>query len=53
MGQQKYATDILKKFKMEKCKPVDTPIEVDTNLSKDDVGTAINLTLYYCVYKCY
>jgi len=28
MSQQKYATDILKKFKMDRCKPVDTPIEL-------------------------
>ena len=34
MSQQKYATDILKKFKMDRCKPVDTPIEVGTKLSK-------------------
>ena len=31
---------------MDKCKSVDTPIEVGTKLSKDDVGTAINSTLY-------
>ena len=46
MSQQKYATDILKKFKMDRCKLVDTPIEVGTKLSKDDVGTIVNATLY-------
>ena len=46
MSQHKYATNILKRFKMDKCKPVDTPIEVGTKLSKDDVGTIVNAALY-------
>ena len=46
MSQQKYATEIFKKFKMDRCKPVDTPIEVGTQLSKDDVDTIVNATLY-------
>ena len=31
---------------MDKCKSVDTPIEVGTKLSKDDVGIVVNSTLY-------
>jgi hypothetical protein len=44
--QQKYATDILKRFKMNKCKPTDTPIATGTKLSKQDEGTTIDYTLY-------
>ena len=34
--QKKYAEDILKKFKMEKCKPIATPLEANLKLSKED-----------------
>ena len=46
MSQQKYATEILKFLKMDRFKWVDTPIEVGAKLSKDDVGTIVNATLY-------
>ena len=46
ISQHKYAVDILKTFKMEKCKPVDTPIAIGTKLSKEDLGTVVNSTLY-------
>lgn len=35
VSQHKYATDILRMFKMMDCKPVDTPIAANTKLSKD------------------
>jgi hypothetical protein len=44
--QQKYATDILKRFKMNKRKPIDTPIAIGTKLSKQGEGTKIDYTLY-------
>ena len=44
--QQKYATYILKRFKMNKCKPTNTPIATCTKLSKQDEGTKINYTMY-------
>jgi hypothetical protein len=44
--QQKYAMDILKRFKMNKCKPTDTPIATCTELSKQDEGTIIDYNLY-------
>jgi hypothetical protein len=43
---QRYATDILKSFKMNKCKPTDTPIATGKKLSKQDEGTTIDYTLY-------
>jgi hypothetical protein len=46
VSQQKYAADVLKKFKMEKCKPADTPISLGNKLSKEDLGSIINSTLY-------
>ena len=44
--QQKYTIDILKRFKMNKCKPTDTPIAIGTKLSKQDEGTSMHYTLY-------
>ena len=32
--QHKYATDILQRFKMDKCKPIETPILLGTKLTK-------------------
>ena len=56
--QQKYAKDLLKKFRMLECKPISTPIEVNaqlcTNKGKDLqdeimyqqlIGSLIHLTL--------
>jgi len=43
--QQKYATDILKRFKMNKCKPTDKPIARGTKSSKQDEGKQIVYTL--------
>jgi len=44
--QQKYATDILERFKMNKCKPTYASIATGTKLSKQDEGTSIYYTLY-------
>ena len=46
VGQQKYATDIIQKFRMINCKPADTPIAQGTKLSKEDVAPSIDFTLY-------
>jgi hypothetical protein len=45
--EQNYATNILKMFKMNKCKPTDTPIATSTKISKQEEGTQI----YYTMYK--
>ena len=44
--QRKYATYILQRLKMDKCKPTETPIPLGTKLTKNDDGTTINSTLY-------
>ena len=44
--QHKYATVILQRFKMDKCKPTETSIALWTKLTKNDDGLAINDTLY-------
>ena len=44
--QHKCATDILQRFGMDKCKPIETPIALGTNLSKNDDGPKVNATLY-------
>lgn len=46
ISHQKYATNILKTFMMDKGKSIDTPIEVGTKLSKHEVGIVVNSTLY-------
>ena len=46
INQQKYATDVLKKFKKENSKTIDTPIEFGTKLSKEDKGFVANSTFY-------
>lgn len=42
ISQKKYASDILKRFKMQQCKPVDTPVALNTKLSKEDGDQPIN-----------
>ncbi|GKV25775.1 hypothetical protein SLEP1_g35169 [Rubroshorea leprosula] len=44
--QRKYALDILKKFEMENCKPVATPLVHYEKLSKDDQETKVD-SFYY------
>ena len=46
VGQQKYATDIIQKFRMTNCKSADTPIAQGTKLSKQDVAPSVDPTLY-------
>jgi len=36
--QSKYAKDILKRFRMQNCKPIVTPITIGTKLGEDDHG---------------
>jgi hypothetical protein len=44
--QEKYATDIIKRFRMEGCNPIETPIPLGTKLSKNDEGPIVESTLY-------
>ena len=44
--EHKYATDILQRFKLDKCKPTETRIGLGTQLTKNDDRPKINSTLY-------
>jgi hypothetical protein len=44
--QQKYAADILKRFRMEECNTAETPIPLATKLSKKNEGPIVDPTLY-------
>lgn len=44
--QKKYASDILKRFKMQDCKPVGTPMTTSIKLSKDDESEKVDESLY-------
>jgi Reverse transcriptase (RNA-dependent DNA polymerase) len=46
VSQEAYAKEILKKFKMDECNPVNTPVESGTKLSRYDEGKAVDATLY-------
>ena len=44
--QQKYVTDIIQKFRMANCKPVDTTISQGNILSNEDISPLVDPTLY-------
>nr|GEU97809.1 retrovirus-related Pol polyprotein from transposon TNT 1-94 [Tanacetum cinerariifolium] len=44
--QERYAKEILKRFGMDKCNPVGTPIEHKVKPSKHDRGKAVDSTLF-------
>ena len=44
--QHKYTTNILQRFRMDKCKLADTPIALGKKLTKNDDGQTINYTVY-------
>ncbi|MCV5002872.1 reverse transcriptase domain-containing protein, partial [Escherichia coli] len=46
ISQESYAKEILKKFKMDNCKPISTPIECGIKLSKDDEAEKMDPTLF-------
>ena len=46
MSQRKYALDIPKKFHMEKCKLVATPLVVNEKLSSNDANNKAYASLY-------
>jgi Reverse transcriptase (RNA-dependent DNA polymerase) len=46
VSQEAYAKEILKKFKMNECNPVNTLVESETKLSRYDEGKTVDATLY-------
>jgi hypothetical protein len=47
LSQEKYTKDLLKRFKMEECKPIKTPMPTDGHLNLDEGGNPVNQTLYH------
>jgi hypothetical protein len=52
ISQSKYANDVLKKFKLESCKPVSTPLAVNEKLSKADGDDKADVTQYRSLIGC-
>ena len=46
ISQQKYIKDLLKKFSIQDCKPIATPMASSSNLDKDELGQMIDNKLY-------
>eukprot|EP01018_Ginkgo_biloba_P040026 Gb_26864 [translate_table: standard] len=46
ISQAKYIWEVLRRFRMEDCKPVCTPMEIGTKLRVQDEGVQIDGTLY-------
>ena len=46
ISQKKYVGEILDRFQMKDCNPVNTPSEFDLKLHKDDGGKKVDSTLY-------
>ncbi|PKU78069.1 putative mitochondrial protein [Dendrobium catenatum] len=46
ISQESYAKKMLKKFKMDNCKPINTPIECGVKLSKHDEGERVDPTFF-------
>ena len=44
--QRKFATEFLKKFKMEDSNPVKTPIEIEIKLAKEGDGRTVDATYF-------
>jgi hypothetical protein len=49
--QEKYTKDLLKRFKMEDCKPIKTLMPTNGHLDLDEGGNPVDLTLY-CYMIC-
>ncbi|KAH9697084.1 hypothetical protein KPL71_023464 [Citrus sinensis] len=46
ISQERYVKEILKRFKMNDCKPISTPLECGVKLSKHDEGEDIDPTFF-------
>ncbi|PKI78999.1 hypothetical protein CRG98_000640 [Punica granatum] len=52
ISQERYTKEILKKFSMEDCLPVDTPVECDIRLTKEGEGKPMSPTYYKSLVGC-
>jgi hypothetical protein len=46
LSQEKYTKDLLKRFNMEKCKPIKAPMPINGHLDLDERGNPVDQTLY-------
>ena len=46
LNQAKYCKDLLRKFEMDKCKPISTPFSPSCHLDQDEAGIFIDETKY-------
>jgi hypothetical protein len=46
LSQEKYTKDLLKRFNMEKCKPIKTPMPTNGHLDLDEGGNPVDQTIY-------
>nr|GEW84303.1 retrovirus-related Pol polyprotein from transposon TNT 1-94 [Tanacetum cinerariifolium] len=47
INQSKYMSEILKKYRMESCDPIGTPMEIKDKLDLDPNGTLVDVTKYH------
>jgi hypothetical protein len=52
ISQDKYVTDILKRFNFTTVKPASTPINANKPLGKDEDGEDVNVKLYRSMIGC-
>jgi hypothetical protein len=46
ISQENYTKDLLKRFKMDECKPIKTPMPSNGHLNLDEGGKSVDQTLY-------
>ena len=46
ISQAKYTKDLLKRFKMDECKPIKTPMPSNGHLNLDEGGKSVDQTFY-------
>ncbi|KAK6160335.1 hypothetical protein DH2020_003716 [Rehmannia glutinosa] len=52
ISQEGYTKEILKKFKMDDCNPINTPVECGLKLCKDDEANKVDPTLFKSLVGC-
>ena len=46
ISQEKYINDLIKRFEMDECKPIKTPMQSNGHLDLDEGGKSVDQTLY-------